>query len=145
MTKTSKLLSYILLALLIIFIAIIWKTKLVSDHAPVSNDSIYDAQSFQVDFLFDNTQAISLQYPYSTDQDISLLDITTALAKQENWQFAAEDYGDLGILVTQIGDKKNGQDQQYWQFYANDKMPMLSVDKYLPRASDHLQWKFQIS
>ncbi|MFA6307366.1 MAG: DUF4430 domain-containing protein [Patescibacteria group bacterium] len=68
--------------------------------------------------------------------------ITEAVAKQQNWDFEYEDYGSMGILVTKIRDKKNGQDQKYWQFFVDGEQPQISVDKYFPQSDTKIQWKF---
>jgi len=135
------MLSYVLLVLIIIFVTMLWQTQAVS--AP-HLDGV-TGYNLNIEFVFDNQSAISLQYPYFVEQAESLLTVTENLAAQQGWPMDSTDYGDLGILVTQIGHQINGQNQKYWQFYTNDEMPMVSVNNYLPKMSDNIKWKFQVS
>ncbi len=54
-----------------------------------------------------------------------------------------DDYGgELGILITKIGDKKNGEDGRYWQYWINGKYAKVGVSNYLMKAGDVVEWKF---
>ena len=48
----------------------------------------------------------------------------------------------MGILITQIRDKENGQDQKYWQYFVNNEQAQISVDKYFPNNGENIEWKF---
>lgn len=54
-----------------------------------------------------------------------------------------QDYGsDLGVLIIQIGDKKNGQNRKYWQYFINDKYAQVGASSYILQADDVIEWKF---
>ncbi|MBU3934794.1 DUF4430 domain-containing protein [Patescibacteria group bacterium] len=52
---------------------------------------------------------------------------------------------DIGILVEAIGDKENGQDNNYWLYYVNGEMPMVSADKTVLKFGDMVEFKFEKS
>jgi len=99
-------------------------------------------QNYLLSFEFDKDNIISLEYPYDFSADKNIFELTEALANQQNWIFTFDDYGDMGILISQIGEQKNGQDQKYWQFFVDDKQPQISVEKYYPEPGKTIEWKF---
>ena len=48
----------------------------------------------------------------------------------------------MGELVTQIGLKKNGEENKYWQFWVNDEYAKVGVSAYIVEAGDKIKWKF---
>jgi hypothetical protein len=48
----------------------------------------------------------------------------------------------MGVLLSQIKDKKNGQDQKYWQYFVAGEQPQISIDKYFPANNAYIEWKF---
>ena len=98
--------------------------------------------AYLLNFEFDKDDIISVEYPYTFSPDQNLLEITEGATIQENWEFEFEDYGDMGVLITQIGDKTNGQDQKYWQYFVAGEQPQISVDKYYPPLGTTIEWKF---
>jgi len=79
---------------------------------------------------------------FSNPQSLNLTDITKLISQQENWEYQFTDYGAMGILVTQIKDKINGEDQKYWQFFVADEQPQISADKFFPDNGANIIWKF---
>ena len=72
----------------------------------------------------------------------SALDNLIAATKQKGIQLATKDYGNLGTLVMKIGDKENGQDQRYWQYWVNGKYSQVGVSSYIVQPGDTIEWKF---
>jgi len=89
-------------------------------------------------FSEDDQQEIDFEFK----QALNLVEITDRITVQENWEFEFEDYGDMGILVNQIGDKSNGQNNSYWQYFVDSEQPQISADKYFPNDKDYIEWKF---
>ncbi|MFA5047578.1 MAG: DUF4430 domain-containing protein [Patescibacteria group bacterium] len=54
-------------------------------------------------------------------------------------------YDKMGVLVEKIGNKANGQDKKYWQYFVNGVQPMVSADKYILKNNDKVEWLFQES
>jgi len=84
---------------------------------------------------------------YSRDwqANLSLLAVTKNLAEENNLAFEIKDYAEMGVLITQIGDKINGQDNKYWQYWVNQQQPLISADKYILQPQDIVEWKFEAS
>jgi hypothetical protein len=141
MTKNAKIFSYILLILAAIFVMLLWRAEYVS--APSFEDE--SSYNLDIEFIFDKQPAISLQYLYSIEKQENLLTVTENIAQEQGWAIDYQDYGDLGILITNINDQNNGQGQKYWQYYINDTMPMAPVNNYYPKKNDRIKWIFDKS
>ncbi len=94
--------------------------------------AIQDFTKPDITFEFDNSITVLeyLEFINKSDQRLNLI---------------TEEYGEMGILVIQLGDNVNGQDNKYWQYYVNSEMPMVSADNYMLKDGDFLEWKFQES
>lgn len=93
-----------------------------------------------VSFEFDPDNISS--FNYEGEGSKSLFNITQSIVSENKWGLDFEDYGDMGWLVTQIGTQANGDDNKYWQYFVNDKQPMISVEKFYPEHGDKIEWKF---
>lgn len=148
--------SIIFLALVVLVAGYFWQqnhqlqtnnTKNTQNINQPVNQNINQVQkqeeyAYLVTFEFDSQDIISLEYPYTFSPDQSLFIITQELAQAQNWDFNYQEYEGLGILVTQINDKTNGDDQKYWQYYVDNVQPQISADKYYPKYKEHITWKF---
>jgi hypothetical protein len=47
------------------------------------------------------------------------------------------------VLIDSINGDVNGDEGRYWQYYVNDKIPMIGCDKYNVSNGDVIQWKFE--
>lgn len=50
--------------------------------------------------------------------------------------------GEFGVLITQIGDKKNGEGGRYWQYFVNGKYATTGASTYRVKAGDVIEWRF---
>lgn len=149
----KKIISFVILMLLILSVAIIWQVQNKKINTASLNQNTNETQKntpsskVQVNFKFDNDTTFSLQYPYSSadERTLNLLYLTEKLAQEQNWEFTTQDYDELGTLVTQIKDKVNGQDQKYWQYKVNQKTPLVAADQYILQVGDVVDWAFRIS
>jgi len=131
----KKILSIIVLLLIIgiiIFFVYFNKSKeVVIDTSP--------NKAVDMSFQFDKDDIFSVRYPYESE---SLFEITQNISQEQGWDFYFDDYGDMGILVKQIKDKKNGEEQKYWQYFINNEQPQISVNNYYPNNEENITWKF---
>lgn len=150
--------SIIFLALVVLVAGYFWQQKQqpqtnsiqninqpVNQNINQNTNQEQEDHAYLVTFEFDSQDIISLEYPYTLSPDQSLFTITERLAQTQNWDFNYQEYEDLGILVTQIHDKTNGDGQKYWQYYVDDVQPQISADKYYPKFKEHITWKFKES
>ena len=130
------------LSILVILIVIIGAIFYFWPEKPVANTTpnVNQPQSIAVSFYFSETEQVS--FNIQNPQPLNLSTITQNIAGQEKWAYDFKDYGDMGILVVQIKDKANGQDQKYWQFFADNKQVQVSADKYFPPYGSIIEWKF---
>ncbi len=73
----------------------------------------------------------------------TVLDVLKELAGQNNLALATKDYQDLGVLVTKIGDKENGQADKYWQYWVNGVKPEVGSGSYKLTGGERVEWKFE--
>ena len=59
--------------------------------------------------------------------------------------FQSKDYGEMGVLVEKIGDKKNGDDGKYWMYYINGALAQVAANKQELKAGDKVEFKFEKS
>lgn len=141
MFKKTNLIIFIILLIAVLGL---WQWSNQSKTAQPNNEQLTGQTqgSINVKFSFSETEIVNLNHPYAENISANLLTITQSLAKQQSWEFESKDYGEMGSLVTKIGEKTNGQDQKYWQFYINGEQPMLSADKFTPKNGDQIEWRF---
>lgn len=102
---------------------------------------IIDDKNVIIEFIFSENNIQSFEYTSSN----SLFAITKNISKEQNWEFNFDEYEEMGVLITQINDKINGEDNKYWQYSINDEIPMISADKYHPINQDYIKWEFKES
>ncbi|PLX24673.1 hypothetical protein C0580_04495 [Candidatus Parcubacteria bacterium] len=138
----KKSLNYIIFLLLVLVAAYFWQLNM--QDAPNENNN-NSGDVINLVFSFDNDEPIQLEYPYSISSPGNLFVVTKNIAQEQNWAFNFENYDGLGVLITQIGEKENGQDQKYWQYTVNGITPLVSVDNFYPKANDTIEWVFRES
>lgn len=129
----KKTFIFIILLLAIGFIFYFWQQN---NQPPV----VSTTQNWKVSFQFSESESIDINF--SNEEALSLAKITELISQQEAWDYKFDDYGEMGILLSQIKDKKNGQDQKYWQYFVAGEQPQISIDKYFPADNTHVEWKF---
>ena len=139
----KKILSIIILIVLLSIAGYLFFRQNNLNNSPeVSKQENQIEQKYiMLNFQFAENEKTELQYPLK-DSPESLFDITSNISQEKNWQFVSKDYGEMGMLVTQINDKLNGDGQKYWQFFADYKQPLISVDKFYPEPGQLIEWKF---
>jgi len=72
----------------------------------------------------------------------NLLQVMEESLRENEIIFTYESYPGIGELVTQIGGKKNGDENKYWQFWINGEYSMVGVSSYMVMGGDLIKWKF---
>jgi hypothetical protein len=145
----KKTITYIIFLILILAVAYLWQANrdnTIDNNTGETETALHDIPEeykLMINIEFSDQDVRELPYAYMEEQN--LFDITQNTVEAYQWAFDYEDYGEMGILIKQIGDNTNGQDNKYWQYEVNDKSPMLSVDNFIPQAGDVITWKFQES
>jgi hypothetical protein len=73
----------------------------------------------------------------------NLLEVMKNLSQAGNgFVLSAKPPGQYGVMVDQIGDKKNGDQGKYWLFWVNNVMAEKSADNTVLAPGDAVEWKF---
>ena len=77
-------------------------------------------------------------------QKRTVFDLLEVCSKNEKNSFELEYqlFPGLGVLITKIGDKENGQDDKYWQYWVNNEYSEVGADSYQLKDGDFVEWKF---
>jgi hypothetical protein len=146
MTSCFKNKSILLFAgITIIIIALIW--LLFSDknsQIKQQDNQISQENAKQVELIIDNGEGSPEIFQTRLEKDMSVFDLLKNEAEVSNIPFESKNY-DSGVFIEGIGDKKNGETEKYWLYYVNGQMPMVSADKYLLKAGDKVEFKFEKS
>lgn len=69
------------------------------------------------------------------------LEALEKISRQEDIELITKKY-DFGVLVEQIGDKKNSS-QKAWLYYVNGKMANEAADKFHLKNGDVVEWCYE--
>ena len=94
-------------------------------------------------FAFDNQTFKVVTIPWR--ENLNLFDATKEAAEANNLAFESKDYGELGVLITRIGEKTNGDNNNYWQYWVNNEQIQTATNNYTLKAGDVIQWYFRKS
>ena len=133
----KKTISIIIFVLALLTVGYFWQQKNNEPLAPIPQSGEW-LVTINFEFAPDKITHIN----YNGEGEKSLFAITQEITSENKWGLDFKDYDDMGWLVTQIGTQANGQDNKYWQYYVNDKQPMISVEKFYPTNGDKITWKF---
>ncbi len=74
----------------------------------------------------------------------SAFTILEQMATDQNIPLRFDPSTGFGVFVRQIGDKKNGADGRFWQYWVNGKFPLVAADRYMLSAGDTVEWRFVV-
>jgi hypothetical protein len=72
----------------------------------------------------------------------TLFSATQKLTMANGIEFDYENYGDMGMLVTNIGGKSSGESGAYWQYWVNENYSQVGASIYTIQDGDRIEWKF---
>lgn len=141
-----KSLRYILLAVVIFAAGFLTGQSLQLQIGQPSNPPAVTKSQRAQAFLSVETAPNKVTFaPIEISSGENLMTATEQFAQKNNLAWETKDYGTLGILVTKIGDKKNGEANSYWQYWVNKKQVQVGADKYQIQPNDVIEWKFTTS
>ena len=76
------------------------------------------------------------------DASETLFSATLKLANERGIEFDYEDYGDMGMLVVNIGGKSGGDGNAYWQYWVNGEYAQVGASAYEIQDGDRIKWMF---
>jgi hypothetical protein len=141
----KKILQFIIIALLFLTLGFLFglsyqpQTALAPVSPTVNVPAKIKAATVLIKFSDNEVREIQ---NVSITKDETVLDLTDKVAKENNLIFKTKDYGSLGVLITQIGEKINGQDNMYWQFLVDDKYSEIGASLYKLQGGEKIEWRF---
>ncbi len=99
----------------------------------------------EVNLLINNGQFIKSFANLSLPQPPTVLGLLETISKQEKLIIDIDKSYSMGAFVKQIGDKVNGQNQMYWQYWVGGEQPMVSADNYVLQGGETVLWSFSKS
>ncbi|MFA5318136.1 MAG: DUF4430 domain-containing protein [Patescibacteria group bacterium] len=90
-----------------------------------------------IDFS-DKKESVQVEFK----EGVTVFDVLQSGTEDLGIALETQMYG-VGVFINVIGDKKNGQDNNYWTYYVNDEFANVAADKYKLRAGDRVEWKFR--
>ena len=91
-----------------------------------------------IDFGDGSTKTLKIQ----PDGVKTLFQIMKERFSEEGIELNYETYSGLGEFITQIGSKKNGEGDRYWQFWVNGAYSQVGASSYIVKVGDIIKWKF---
>ncbi len=141
MSKSNKIIivAVALLAALLLF----WNWQIVQKQAQNTGNIEQEkvAEKLTINLLVEGLEGLPTTVEFKSGG--LLLDVL----KEFNQKYPAlnlqtKDFGQMGVLVEQMGSQKNGTDGKYWQYFVNGAQPMVGADKYVLQSNDRVEWKF---
>lgn len=103
-------------------------------------------QTFLIIKSDDNTLNLKFKINYKNNDNKTLWQIMKDIFTKNGINVAYQDYGgDLGIFITEIEGKKNGENGNYWQYFINGKYANIGVSNYILKQGDIIEWRFTAS
>jgi hypothetical protein len=81
----------------------------------------------------------------SVNSSSTVFDALRSAAASKNLELEYKNYPGMGILVTKIGDSKNGAKGAYWQYWINGAYATVSADNTFLHPNDLVEWKLTSS
>lgn len=116
-----------------------YQYRLSSDNSSADKETLVNTFSLMIDYgdgKISNFETV----PFIEGE--TLFSALQRQLKEKNITFIFKEYTGLGSLVTRIGDKENGRDDRYWQYWVNGKYALLGADVYVIKSGDVIEWKF---
>lgn len=131
--KPYKVNIFGIIGISIIIVIVGWVVFLGTSSQPVIENK-FSEKGVEAILIIDDGKPLK----YEFDESITAFD----LLKKAGLALEVKNY-DIGIFIEAIGNKKNGQDNKYWMYYINGKMPMIAADKYILKPGDKVEFRFE--
>ncbi|OGY59198.1 MAG: hypothetical protein A3F24_01665 [Candidatus Colwellbacteria bacterium RIFCSPHIGHO2_12_FULL_44_17] len=139
--KTKTLIVVTLIGLLVGFAFGQWAVNIIPRET--SNNTSVQSENGKVSVMVDyGNGKINVYTGNIEKEDETLFELTQNIAEKNEVGFEYTEFPDLGVLIEKIGTEKNGTDQKYWQYWANNEYAKVGADMYKVKSGDIIEWKF---
>ena len=139
--RNNKLLSFALVLGVGLFFGFLIGQRLELNQAETIGLPAAQPRTFSLMLDFGDGNIETFQDVGFTGQE-KLFDALKRFTSEKGIRFAFEKYEGLGKLISQIGDKKNGDGGNYWQYWVNNRHADVGADQYVLKSGDVGEWKF---
>lgn len=108
----------------------------------VKNNVVQDLTVKEVTLSINNGDGSPKIVTTEFKEGMTAFDLLKVGAEKIPLEIKSKNY-DIGVFIEAIGDKENGQDKKYWQYYVNGDLPMVAADKRVIRAGDSVEFRFE--
>src|SRR3989338_2648228 len=137
--KTKTLIVVTLVGLLVGFAAGQWGVNSISPE--ISQNVSLQNEKVSVMFDYGNGK-INVYTGNIEKENETLFELTKDIAEKNKLALEYKEFSGLGVLIEKIGTEKNGTDQKYWQYWANNEYAQVGADMYKVKSGDIIEWKF---
>lgn len=136
----KKVSALIVVALLVgLFFGFLWGRSLIPLTQIVSSDSVAREASLMIDYGDGKVRV----YPDITvTAGETMIQFLEKQATKAALAFKTKDFKGLGLTIETIGDKTNGDDNNYWQYWVNNVSIPYAASTYIVKPGDVVEWKF---
>jgi len=98
-----------------------------------------------VALLINNGEYVKSYTGLPVPQPSTVLQLLEDTASRQRFAVEVDKTSSLGAFVKKIGDRSNGTQNMYWQYYVNGSQPLVASDKYILQGGETVLWTFSKS
>jgi hypothetical protein len=140
---------YLLLALLaavgVFFVGVSYGKQPVGSRPAIQLGLPDLAANKTVAVLIDDGEKVTGYDKLSLPKTANALELLKQVTSKNNLKLDYDSSSPMGAFVKQIGEKVNGQDTKYWQYWVNGVQPMVAADKQPLKGGETVLWTFRKS
>jgi len=116
--------------------------NLTQKETAISEGMVGQIAQERVLYTIDKGEGDVVSYQMILSENSTVFSLLEELANRENFKIEFTVYEGMGVLVEDIDEVRNGTDNKYWQYWVNEKLPMVAADKKEIKEGDKVEWKF---
>lgn len=111
----------------------------LNNIAPAADEALQEDINLTIVFGPNDSASTSVKAKYGGN----CLDILKWGVAVLNFDLQTKDYGEMGVLVEKIGDKKNGDNGNYWMYYVDGKLSDVGASQQEVYPGSIVEWRFE--
>jgi len=117
-----------------------WKLELSTVELLPKEESIQN----KVLYVIDKGDGKVSHYQMVPFDDSTVFSLLEELAKENNFPIETTFYPGVGVFIESIDGVKGGTDNKWWQYWVNNKLGEVAVDKKEVKPGDEVEWRFDV-
>ncbi|MAF80177.1 hypothetical protein CL629_03810 [bacterium] len=99
-------------------------------------------EAVEVSLVIDYEDGEVESFTPMSEPNESLFELMQRLGEENKVQLSYKSFPGLGELITKIGDKENGDNGAYWQYWVGDEYAKVGASSYIPQEGDEIIWRY---